>query len=58
MHWTPDSQAVMFSSNRDGTYKIFRQGIDQVVPEVLVEGHSLFQPRVSPNGKEVLYLIS
>jgi hypothetical protein len=56
MHWTPDSQAVMFSSNRDGTYKIFRQGIDQVVPEVLVEGHSLFQPRVSPNGMEIFYL--
>jgi len=54
--WTPDSQAVLFSSNRNGTYKIFRQGIDQVVPEVLVEGHSLFQPRVSPNGKEILYL--
>jgi Tol biopolymer transport system component len=54
--WTPDSQAVLFFSNRNGTYKIFRQGIDQVVPEVLVEGHSLFQPRASPNGREVLYL--
>jgi len=54
--WTPDSQAVLFFSNRNGTYKIFRQRIDQVVPEVLVERHSLFQPRVSPNGKEILYL--
>ena len=54
--WTPNSQAVLFSSNRNGTYKIFRQGIDQVVPEVLVEGHSLFSPRVSPNGKEILHL--
>src|SRR5215471_13956864 len=54
--WTPDSLAVLLFSNRNGTYKIFRQGIDQVVPEVLVEGHSLFQPRVSPTGKEVLYL--
>jgi DNA-binding winged helix-turn-helix (wHTH) protein/Tol biopolymer transport system component len=56
MDWTPDSQAVLFSSNRNGTSEIFRQGIDQVVPEVLVEGHGLFQPRVSPNGKEILYL--
>jgi DNA-binding winged helix-turn-helix (wHTH) protein/Tol biopolymer transport system component len=56
LDWTPDSQTVLFFSNRSGTYKIFRQGIDQVVPEVLVEGHCLFQPRVSPNGKEILYL--
>lgn len=52
----PDSRAVLFISNRNGTYKLFRQAIDQAVPEVLVEGRSIFQPRVSPNGTEVLYL--
>jgi hypothetical protein len=42
--------------NRSGTYKLFRQAIDQTVPEVLAEGRSILQTRVSPDGKEVLYL--
>jgi Tol biopolymer transport system component len=54
--WTPDSRAVLFSSNRSGTYKVFRQAIDQAVPEVLVEGRGIFQPRMSPDGTQVLYL--
>jgi len=53
--WTPDSRAVLFSSNRSGTYKIFRQAIDQAVPEVLVEGHGIFEPRISPDGTHILY---
>jgi DNA-binding winged helix-turn-helix (wHTH) protein/Tol biopolymer transport system component len=54
--WTADSRAVLFSSNRSGTYKLFRQAIDQVVPEVLVEGRNISQPRLSPDGTQVLYL--
>jgi len=54
--WTPDSQAVLFVSNRNGTYKLFRQDIDQAVPEVLVEGRRIVLPRLSPDGTEVLYL--
>ena len=54
--WTPDSRAVLFFSNRNGTYKLFRQAIDQAVPEVLVEGHGIFQPRTSPDGTQILYL--
>jgi DNA-binding winged helix-turn-helix (wHTH) protein/Tol biopolymer transport system component len=54
--WTPDSRAVLFFSNRNGTYKVFRQAIDQAVPEVLIEGHGIFQPRTSPDGTQILYL--
>jgi len=54
--WTPDSRAVVFSSNRHGTYKLFRQAIDQAIPEVLVEGRSILQARLSPDGKELFYL--
>jgi Tol biopolymer transport system component len=54
--WTPDSRAVLFVSNRNGTYKLFRQGVDQAVPEVLVEGRGIVLPRVSPDGTQVLYL--
>lgn len=54
--WTPDSRAVVFTSNRNGTFKLFCQPIDQAVPEVLVEGRSIFQPRLSPDGTEIFYL--
>jgi Tol biopolymer transport system component len=53
--WTPDSRAVLFISNRHGTYMIFRQATDQAVPEVLVEGHGIFGPRMSPEGTQILY---
>ena len=54
--WTPDSAAVLFVSNRNGTWKLFRQAIDQVTPEVLLEGRSIFLPRLSPDGKQILYV--
>ena len=54
--WTPDSTAILFASNRNGTWKLFRQAIDQVTPEVLVEGRSNFLPRLSPDGKHMLYV--
>jgi eukaryotic-like serine/threonine-protein kinase len=34
--WTPDSTAVLFSSDRNGTREIFKQGIDQTIAESLV----------------------
>jgi len=55
--WTPDSRAVLFYSNRNGTYKLFRQGIDQSVPELLVEGRSISLPRMNAAGTEILYLV-
>jgi Tol biopolymer transport system component len=54
--WPPDSRAVVFTSNRNGTFKLFRQAIDTVMAEVLVEGRSIRQPRLSPDGAEILYL--
>jgi len=54
--WTPDSHAVLFVSNRNGSWKLFRQQIDQVTPQVVVEGHDIFMPRLNPDGKEILYL--
>jgi Tol biopolymer transport system component len=54
--WTSDSKAVLFVSNRNGTWKLFKQGIDETTPEVLVEGPSVSLPRLSPDGSQVLYL--
>jgi DNA-binding winged helix-turn-helix (wHTH) protein/Tol biopolymer transport system component len=54
--WTSDSKAVLFVSNRNGTWKLFKQNIDETTAEVLVEGRSIFLPRLSADGSQVLYL--
>jgi DNA-binding winged helix-turn-helix (wHTH) protein/Tol biopolymer transport system component len=56
--WTSDSKAVLFVSNRNGTWGLFKQNIDETTAEVLVEGRSIFLPRLSPDGSHVLYLTS
>ena len=33
--WTPDDQAVVFDSYRNGRSRIYRQRLDQIVPELL-----------------------
>ena len=54
--WTPDSKAVLFASDRDGTYHIFKQPIDQTVPEILVGGNEeAMLPRLAPDNSTVLY---
>lgn len=54
--WSADSRSILFVSNRNGSWKLFRQGIDQVTPEVLVEGRNIFLPRFEPDGTHILYL--
>jgi Tol biopolymer transport system component len=56
--WTADSKSVFFVSNRNGTWKLFKQAIDETSPEVLVEGRSISLPRLSADGTQVLYLSS
>ena len=54
--WTPDSKAVLFVSNRDGKFHIYKQALDQTQAELLVGGkHHLILPRLSPDGSSVLY---
>jgi DNA-binding winged helix-turn-helix (wHTH) protein/Tol biopolymer transport system component len=54
--WTFDSRAVLFNSSRSGTFKLYRQDIDQAVPEVLMERRGSFMPRLNPDGTQVLYV--
>ena len=55
--WTPDSKAVFFSSDRSGTFNIYRQDIDRTVPERVVAGNKpLLGPRLNPEGTQLLYL--
>jgi DNA-binding winged helix-turn-helix (wHTH) protein/Tol biopolymer transport system component len=54
--WTPDSRSVLFFSNRNGTYDIFRQSLDETTAQALVENKRVkTRPRMSPDGNWVLY---
>jgi Tol biopolymer transport system component/DNA-binding winged helix-turn-helix (wHTH) protein len=56
--WTPDNKAVLFISDRTGILSLYRQGIDQTVPELLVGGsRPIMTPRLSPDGTQLLYLV-
>jgi DNA-binding winged helix-turn-helix (wHTH) protein/Tol biopolymer transport system component len=55
--WTADSKAVLFASDRNGTWKLFKQNIDETTAEVLVDGHSMRFPRLSADGSQILYLV-
>ena len=55
--WIPDSTAVLFSSDRNGTREIFKQAIDQTIAESLVTStEQVSQPIVSPDGSEIVYI--
>ena len=56
--WTPDSRAVLFSSDRSGTSQLYRQAIDQAVPELVVEDHGSGLPRLNPEGTQILYAVN
>jgi Tol biopolymer transport system component/DNA-binding winged helix-turn-helix (wHTH) protein len=56
--WTPDNRSVIFVSNRDGQYHIYRQAVDQASAELLVGGPDKLQiPRLAPDGRTLLYLV-
>jgi DNA-binding winged helix-turn-helix (wHTH) protein/Tol biopolymer transport system component len=56
--WTPDSKAVIFVSDRDGIFHIFKQQIDKTVPELLVGGKEQANvPRLAPDNSTLLYVI-
>jgi Tol biopolymer transport system component/DNA-binding winged helix-turn-helix (wHTH) protein len=54
--WTPDSKQVIFGSDRDGSFHLFRQSPEQTTPELLVGGkEQSMLPRLTPDGKEIVY---
>ena len=56
--WTADSKEVLFMSDRTGTFHIYKQATDQTVPDVLVGGKEpAAQPRLSPDGSQLLYVV-
>jgi DNA-binding winged helix-turn-helix (wHTH) protein/Tol biopolymer transport system component len=54
--WTADGKAIIFVSNRDGHYGIYKQGLNEVTALLLVSGQNEpGNPRLSPDGNWVLY---
>jgi Tol biopolymer transport system component len=54
--WTPDSKAVLFSSDLNGSWDIYKQALDKAEPELLISGPEFtINPRLSPDDKWILY---
>ena len=57
--WTPDGKSIIFTSDRDGSFHLFKQAVNQAAPELLVgREENVFVPRLGPDGKSVLFLLS
>jgi len=58
--WTPDSKAILFHSDRNGTSEIFKQAVDQSLAETMMSSNTeqFLQPRVTPDGSEILFISS
>jgi Tol biopolymer transport system component/DNA-binding winged helix-turn-helix (wHTH) protein len=55
--WTPDSKNVIFISDRTGFFEVYKQGIDQSVPDLLVSTQNSQLVRLSPDGTQILFLV-
>lgn len=56
--WTPDSKSVLFASDRDGPFHLFKQAVDQLTPDLVFgEENSVSVMRPAPDGSKVLFLI-
>lgn len=53
--WLPDSRNILFVSNRNGTWSLYKQGIDDATAELLTEGRSISLPRLNADGSQILY---
>ena len=55
--WTHDSRSVLFYSDRQGAFDIFRQQLDDRMAQTLSLGpEEKRQPQLSPDGAWILYL--
>jgi Tol biopolymer transport system component len=55
--WTPDEHAVIFESNRNGSFDLFKQNIDQRTPETIVASPPLTEmlAQLAPDRHWLLY---
>jgi Tol biopolymer transport system component/predicted Ser/Thr protein kinase len=54
--WAPDSRSVFFSSDRNGTYDLYRQGLDDPTPQALVTGPTAeFGAQLTADSSAIFY---
>ncbi len=54
--WTPDGKAVLYISNREGKFRIYKQAVGQGTPELLDTGADVPNIlRLNPDRTKVLY---
>ena len=57
--WTTDNKSVIFTSDRTGTFCVYKQSIGQAMPDLLISGNQhLMGPRLNPDGTQILYLVN
>jgi len=55
--WTPDGAALLYISNRDGEFHIFRQRLGAASPELVVDGHdNPYILRLNPDATQIMYM--
>ena len=55
--WTPDSQAIVFSSSRNGRAEVFRKGLNENIDEAIVRGPEGYRnARLTADGSWMLYV--
>ncbi len=55
--WTPDSQCIIFESDRNGRLELFRQNLKHREAELLVSTPGdVYMPQVTPDGKWLLMM--
>lgn len=56
--WTADTRAVIFESNRNGSFDPFKQYLDRRMPEPIVATAATeMLPQLAPDGRSILYAI-
>ncbi len=57
--WTNDSKEVIFTSNRNGHFEIFKKSLESETAELLVSGaNDDAEARLSPDGRSLLYFVT
>lgn len=57
--WTADSKSLVFISDREGPFHLFKQAVEQPAPDLLVDGKDMVMgARLNPDGSEILYMLT
>jgi dipeptidyl aminopeptidase/acylaminoacyl peptidase len=55
--WSPDSQAILFSSSQNGKAEVFREGLNENISEAIVRGPEAYRcARLTADGVWMLYV--